>query len=557
MNGKTLEFLTRQIDESDSKREQRVQLFLRYLDAICKTSNTKQDFRKIRSRLDMIAEKDCLEPESISQALHIEPFLRELYSVVFGASECECNFSEIIIKLGAYRNREDVLYEGKWTFKTRDEDCGNKRYYKKIFVPGTMEYHFAGMYRCRNMESHRVEQLPIALRTELFLDILNSFIWSVCLNEVVVRRFILFSECNLGNYFERLKREYKHDKNYVSYILPEGKISRFGKKNTDEGAETIFDFYEECKQRRRLRLIGKAGMGKTTAISELIQRDIATFEETQRIPVLIKLLEITNPAYSFENIISDTLEIDISLVKELLQTGRINVYFDGVNEIALDVNEKRILLRQIDKFIDEYDKAYIVMSDRENNQIDLMNAEPTYYFLPLNDSQIHDFIHKNCKANPRDKICNEISRLLENFPNVREAVRTPYMLKNLLEIAEISIEQLPHNPNDITGVLLTSIIKRELNEKREPLAEYAHEFLKALASEIPDDESETVKESEAKRIIKQQIERKSLDMAVQATGTALRLLIQMGILRKRGEMISFSSPDFKDYYFLQACQDED
>lgn len=557
MNMKTLEFLTRQMDTSDTKREQKVRLFLRYLDAICKASNTNQDFRKIRSKLDMIAGNDCLEPEAISQALHIEPFLRELYSAVFGIVEYEGNFAEIIIRLGAYKNREDLIKDGKWIFKTRDEDCGNKRYYKKIFAPESIEYHFAGMYRCRNMEAHRVEHLPLLLRTELFLDILNAFIWSVYLNETAVRKFILFSECNLGNYFGRIKREYKHDKNYVSYILPEGKISRFGQKNTEEGTETIFDFYEECKNRWRLRLIGKAGMGKTTAIGELIQRDIATFEETQRIPVLIKLLEITTPSYSFENIISDTLEIDISLVKDLLRSGNINVYFDGVNEIALDANEQKALLRQIDKFIEEYGKAYIVISDRENNQIDLMNAEPTYYLLPLNDSQIHDFIYKNCKATPRDRICKEITRLLENFPNVKEAVRTPYMLKNLLEIAEISIEQLPQNPNDITGVLLNSIIKRELNEKREHLAKYAHELLKALASELPDDESEIVKEGEAKRIIKRQIERKSLDLSAQEAGNALRILIQMGILRKRGEMISFSSQDFKDYYFLQACQDED
>lgn len=549
------EFIIRQMNIGDEKRIAKADLFLRFLDVICQHSQTGSDFKIVRSKLEEIAKRDCLEFDAIGQAVHIESFIKELYYVKFGKGAE--SFPEAIIGCKLFESKY-IRVDGKTlNIGTNDESQNRPSYYKKLFPDNSSGRHFAGMYRCRNTEAHNLRTLPLDIRTELFLNVLHSFLESTWINQDEVRMYIMVWEFHLSEYFDMLKRRYKKEKTYNAYIPPKGIVRRFGKKIADDKSSDVFDFYNECQKRKRMRLIGKAGMGKTTTIRELIQYDIQNFEVKHRIPVLIELINITDRTVPLVERIANILETDVEKVKNLLERGFLNVYLDGINEIVMERADLRNVIHQIDKFIGEYTSTFMLLSDRENNYMGIMNDEPTYYVLPMNEEQIDDFIKKNCSSAQYSEAGMALHRLLATYPSIRECARTPYMLSQLIDIAKNCPEDLPHDHNDITECLLEAIFRREIKEKKAHLAKYAKDFLSSFAANMPEIENGYLRVDEAKKIIVRVIEDKVLGISRQEADDTLKLLIQIGILQEQDGRITFSQPDFKDYYFYEAFKDVD
>lgn len=558
MDKTLIEFITKQLigNLNEEEKFNRTKLFLDYLDAVCERSLTGQDFKLIRKRLIRIANNDYLDRESLDQALHIEPFLRELYCLKTGIKDCEdVSFSTVMVSFDVFLNRYLMPDKSSWKFKTNPKDESSSYYFKNLFSLDTNEYIFASTYAGRNIESHSLTAFSLRKRAELFTDIINVFVTSTWLTKGLVQQYIVSININLIKYFEELKSFYKKRKDYNSYIPPKGKVRRQGSKSTDEEEQDIFDFYEACRPAKRLRIIGKAGMGKTTAIKELIKYDIEHFDEKHCIPIFIELISVTDVSRDIESYIAEKLKINEGEVKKLLESGKLIIYFDGLNEITLENNAQKALLYKINQFFERYERSFMVLSNRENNHIEILNGEPTYYVLPLNDDQIEDFINKNFPKEIKEnkKLIIELKRQLENYQEIRECARTPYMLKRLIEIAALSQGELPQKSNEITKYLLEAIIARELKEKREPLAEYADDFLKGLAIVMPEDENMGLSEKQVRQNMLSTIQENVLPIKPEKIADALRILIEMNILQKREDQISFSNQDYKNYYFFTAC----
>lgn len=556
---KTLfDFITKQLigNLSEEEKFNRTKLFLNYLNAICENSLTGQDFKLVRKRLSKIANNDYLDSESLDQALHIEPFLRELYCLKNGVNDRDSEgLPKVMISFGAFPDRYLMPDKTTWTFKTSPKDKNNNRYFKKYFSPDTIGYIFASAYAARNIESHTLTAFSLRERAELFTDIINVFVTSTWFTKGLVQQYIVSININLIKYFEELKSFYKKRKDYNSYIPPKGKVRRQGSKSTDEEEQDIFDFYESCSSAKRLRIIGKAGMGKTTAIKELIKYDIEHFNEKHCIPVFVELISVTDVSRDIESYIAEELKINEGEVKKLLESGKLIIYFDGLNEITLENNAQKALLYKINQFFERYERSFMVLSNRENNHIEILNGEPTYYVLPLNDDQIEDFINKNFPKEIKEnkKLIVELKRQLDNYEEIRECARTPYMLKRLIEIAALSQEGLPQKSNEITKYLLEAIITRELKEKREPLAEYAEDFLKGLSIVMPEDGNIGLSEKQVRKNMLLTIQENVLPIKPEKIADVLRILIEMNILKRKEDQISFSNQDYKNYYFFAAC----
>ena len=78
---------------------------------------------------------------------------------------------------------------------------------------------------------------------------------------------------------KKLKSEYTKHKNYNNYIPPKGKVRLQYASSTEKDERDIFEFYDECQKAKRMKIIGKAGMGKTTAIYELMNYDIENYKK--------------------------------------------------------------------------------------------------------------------------------------------------------------------------------------------------------------------------------------------------------------------------------------
>ena len=555
MNIKLKKFIITQLSSytKDTNIDERVELFCNYLDVLCKKSLTKQDFVMLKHKLEEIAEADYLDCNALEQALSIEPFLRELYCLETGEHN-QVPFTKVIISLDVIPTKWLSHDCDGWTFSTSIENSDNKNYFKKIFTERTTPYSFANMYNCRNMKAHTLNTLSLLDRATLFIDILNSFVTSTWNKRLFIRSYIDSVNVNINQYFEKIKSDYKKNKNYISYIPPKGKVRLQYASSTENEERDIFDFYDECQSVKRLKIVGKAGMGKTTAIYELINYDIMNYNKNHRVPVLIELIDISDLSSSIESYIASILNISVEKTEELLEDGKISLYLDGLNEITLEDSLQKILLRKIMNFIERYEKSFIILSNRENNHIEVMNGEPVYYVLPLNNRQIDDFINKNL---PQKSKCfgKDLKRQLENYPEILESARTPYMLKQLIDTVIATNGHIPEKPGEITGCLLKAIINREIYEKKELLAVHVEEFLKQIAEEFIDDENIGLSEIKIRQIMAKAIDKKVLPVKKEDIAKVLSLLLEMGILRKNKDHISFMYPDYREFYFMAALDD--
>lgn len=537
-----------------SDGNERVRFFLNYLDVICSQSLSEQNFEVLRERLENIAQTDYLESKSLDNALSIEPFLRELYCLETGVRS-QVPFSKVMISFDVFD--DNYLHSNRelWKFTTDPESRGKKNYFKKIFPVYSASYSFANAYLCRNMKAHQLKTLSLVDRATMFTDILNVFVTSTWQKKSLVMSYIDSVKINTEKYFQKVKQAYEKNKNYNNYIPAKGKVRLQYATSTEEDERDIFDFYEECQKCKRLKILGKAGMGKTTAIYELMNYDINNYNKKHRVPVIIKLIDITDETKEIEQLIANTLELSYETVEQLLKEGKLSVYLDGLNEITLGENSQRVLLRKIMKFTESYEKSFIVISNRENNHVEVMNGEPTYYMLPLNDLQIDDFIAKNFPPQNR-KLIQDLKRQIENYPEMLSSARIPYMLKQLIDLTVVTNGQLPEKSGDITECFLKSIINREINEKKELRATYARDFLKAIAEEMPDMENASLNETQIRQTMAKTIEKNVLPVKTEEVAGILSLLVEMGILQKNGNGIAFAYPDYQEYYFMAAMEED-
>ena len=534
--------------------EERVKLFLNYLDTVCEHSLNEQNFEVLRKRLENIAECDYLSSDALEQALSIEPFLRELYCLETG-DKTQVNFSKVIISFGVFPNEYLDNNREKWQFGTTPESSSSKNHFKNIFPPFTAAYSFANAYLCRNMKAHRLITLSLIDRATLFTDLLNVFVTSTWRKKNLVSTYIDKMNINTEQYFQKLNSSYRKHKDYNNYIPPKGKVRLQYAATTEKDERDIFDFYNACQKAKRLKIVGKAGMGKTTAIYELMNYDIKNYDKKLRVPVLIELINISDVSKEMEQLIADTLELSKETTVQLLKDGKLSVYLDGLNEITLDPNSQKILLRKIMNFIEQYEKSFIVLSNRENNHMEVMNGEPTYYMLPLNNSQTDDFIEKNFPSKSKDLIqC--LKRQMENYPEIQETARTPYMLKRLIDLTAATNGNLPEKADEITERLLEAIINREIHEKKESRATYAKEFLKQIAKDIEEKEKGTLTVTQIRQSMAEAVSEKILPVKTEEIAGILSLLIEMGILRQNNNLINFAHEDYANYYFRIAMEED-
>ena len=122
---------------SESESNERVELFLRYLEVICEHSLNDQDFEVLRRRLENIAECDYLDSDSLDQALSIEPFLRELYCLDTG-DHSQVSFSKVMISFNVFPKNYLDNNQESWIFNTAPETASTKNYFKNLFYPFTV-----------------------------------------------------------------------------------------------------------------------------------------------------------------------------------------------------------------------------------------------------------------------------------------------------------------------------------------------------------------------------------------------------------------------------------
>lgn len=256
--------------------------------------------------------------------------------------------------------------------------------------------------------------------------------------------------------------------------------------NEDNNEEKLMSFIDINRDEnlKKIKLIGYAGSGKTTTLEYIEYEDAKNY--TEKIPVIISLITVENQQ-TVEELICKKLNINLenkAIVNYLIEKNKINLYLDGVNEISIMNNfEKRSFLDTLEEFIKRKKNANlkVIVTDRDNDQVSILNDCDTFLIQGMTDNDIDKFIEGNAS---KDKI-EEIKRVIKTNEEFSEMVMQPIMIKNLITIIECG-QKIPDDIEELSEVYLDSIINREIEDKKDLIAQYIKPALVYMVKKVTD-----------------------------------------------------------------------
>lgn len=325
-------------------------------------------------------------------------------------------------------------------------------------------YHFLRAYLLRNKHAHSapvftmmqsLNNIQSTFITELWIT--HFFIDKLKLNLPVIDNDIIDFTKYAENEIERLK-----DQN--SRFVPLSLRLYSNQHNIDQlTIENIATFHNI-----RFRLLGEGGSGKTTSLEQIVYQKCVDWlnNKSLKIPVLIFLSNL-NEADSLKNVVSLKISQDIITTEELIRQNKIILLLDGLNEIVNDrIKQKKKL--EIKNIIEENKDLEILISDRysfDSFQDDPFDI-PTYGIEKLNKNQISQFVEKYCADSKH--YYKDLLQIINSKPNIQSLLTKPLILSRAIEIIKLNNE-LPEKEGQIIGAFMDLMLRREKDEKMDPL----------------------------------------------------------------------------------------
>lgn len=302
------------------------------------------------------------------------------------------------------------------------------------------------------------------------------------------------------------------------------------KKKTQEGTyyaeesirtNVLVDTMNLPEEEQFVKLVGTAGVGKTTALRYLQYRKCTEYLESDKkenvyVPVYIVLSEFEKYAEeaneSGESILKRMIKKElcgndnaIINIEELLKSGKIRLYLDGYNEIPEKGNLRAKFVSVVSNMCGdvEYEKLYWIIADRRDT------TQPPYWInkgvcfelVPLSDTQIYNYFEVKLQGQEE-----HLSRIKSALPKPGDASTDalswlygdwaiPHVLEQVIELTKILIEKnladsYPSR-NKFEAFYIRKILEREAMQKSLYI-KGLFLWLKALASQASMDPKKEV-----------------------------------------------------------------
>ncbi|MEL4357504.1 MULTISPECIES: NACHT domain-containing protein [unclassified Luteococcus] len=211
----------------------------------------------------------------------------------------------------------------------------------------------------------------------------------------------------------------------------------------------------------RLIIAGNPGEGKTTEIrycAWTLSSAVIT-GATDSIPILLELRHLardleTNPNLQLIEFIHETInamdvEVGVNTIRYLLQTGRVTLFLDGLDEV-IDVRLRKKISAKISSFCTIYAINNFVVSTRIQGYFEapLGSAFELWRLQELNEQQIAQFTHQYFEFFADDPNHRRSSEFLRQSLPMSELRKNPLML-GLLCSMHLQGKRLPEGRLDL------------------------------------------------------------------------------------------------------------
>ncbi len=438
--------------------------------------------------------------------------------------------------------------------------------------PGHIE-QLCKVYSLRNEESH---ESKIRNRKELY-DLTDSILvivlYCVTKHRATFRKLELpVQNYNVSSYMQELIDVFR-DKMH-KFILLNGeqnlKIAdrfifenRDNYENIDEEDRyksrkrsnfrrgTINTIRKESVPEKRMIIWGNAGTGKSTTLEYLAYLDAKDYRKNHenKIPVLIPLGLLTDSHQSLIDYICTKTMLGVEELNKLLRMGKINLFFDGVNEIPENENGtlRRMRLLEIQKLINEYPETFIILTNRPE-ETSVFPKLPVFNLMKMDDEQLDLFLEKNTD---NKKTIEIIRHAIMEKPKLKSVVRTPLMMSRLIEIVDVT-QIIPDSEGMIIGEFLNNLLRREWTEKKDTRFDIrkANLLLRRIAFQGLEDSSTNAGMTET--IVLDYMSQCCIEYNLQVDLLyMLDIFQQLGILKKVDNQYRFLHQAYQDYYVSQ------
>ncbi len=356
------------------------------------------------------------------------------------------------------------------------------------------------VYRFRNDESHNAPILSNKEFGDTVQSILVLFIYATHLHKIKLKSILenliidpvptFHSYCDLVilEFRERFSRfvhlSSKEDVTLSGSYVSEYLLKQEPDKEISVREGSVRDLRKNRVPEKRMMLWADAGLGKSTTLEYLAYIDAQERKKNlnANVPVLIPLGLLTDPDVTIKSFIATKLSIENKLLEQLLENGKINLFFDGINEIPKDTANslKSVRVKEIDALLRNSKNTFIIISNRPQD-VNLFENIPVFFIQKMNDQQITEFIQKYTIGSK--DVARVITAKLGSDVRIKDVVRSPLMLSRLIEIVK-SEGLIPENEGMIIDKFIKSLYKREKVEKKDVYFndEIIHKLLSSLAS---------------------------------------------------------------------------
>lgn len=336
---------------------------------------------------------------------------------------------------------------------------------------------YGNLYYVRNEEAHSVRLLSPTQAWQyvrelliIYLEVAGKYQY---LLESESNRLKLTNETRAEEYLKDLIADYEQEqsKKSLKYIALDGRESKTSSKDS---LVDIINKKNDCK----IKIIGNAGMGKTTTLKYLAYMDAK--KQKGRTPVILELKDTSEVENTIIGMVGNKKHLDCSeeMVKKLLENGFLNLYVDGINEIY-NVDLKKSIVTQINNIITEYPKTKVVLTDRESNKVTVTDNVLIYVVEQLDDAKMKKFIEDN--TNNKEELKTQVLKLVEENEALKNMVRIPFRLYKLITIVKEG-KEIPKTPQEFDVHFRNAIIEREVEEKGSKDADNLILFINAIVS---------------------------------------------------------------------------